>query len=352
LIDAFKRVLDSGWYILGEEVRSFENEFAGYVGTRHCISVGNGLDALTLSWRAWRELGLLAEGDEVLVPANTYIASILSITEARLTPVLVEPDQISFNLNPKQLYAAMTKRTRAILPVHLYGQTAMMGPITEFARKHGLLVLEDAAQAHGASYENRKTGAWGDAGAFSFYPGKNLGALGDAGAITTDDDRLAEVLRALRNYGSQKKYFNVYQGPNSRLDELQAALLRVKLPALDGENAHRRKIAEYYNRALSNPLIQLPTHPVDVCSHVWHLYVVRSARRDELQQHLSADGIGTVVHYPVPPHRQNAFDRCEWSKVSLPATEAIHREALSLPISPVITQEQAEAVVESVNRFK
>jgi dTDP-4-amino-4,6-dideoxygalactose transaminase len=351
LLAACERVIDSGWYVLGEEVRQFEREFAAYIGAKHCIGVGNGLDALTLTWRAWKELGILSDGDEVLVPANTYIASILSITEARLKPVLVEPESRTFNIDPKRMAAALTPRTRAILPVHLYGQVADIEAICVFAQEHGLRILEDVAQAQGAVWGNRKTGGWGHAGAFSFYPGKNLGALGDAGAVTTDDDHLADALRALRNYGSKQKYLNLYQGPNSRLDELQAALLRAKLMTLEAENARRREIAEFYTLFLKNPCVRIPALPANPQSHVWHIYAVRCEHRDALQQHLAADGIDTVVHYPIPPHRQTAYSDCDWTQVTLPLTDAIHSEVLSLPISPVLTSEQAEAVVNSVNRF-
>lgn len=351
LHDAFSRVFDSGWYILGQELKAFEEEFAAYVGCRHCIGLGNGLDALTLTLRAWKELGVLAEGDEVIVPANTYIASILGITENRLTPVLVEPDPRTFNLDPSRIEAAITPRTKAILVVHLYGQAADMTAIVRIARQHGLKVLEDAAQAQGARHGGRRTGVLGDAAGFSFYPGKNLGALGDAGAVTTNDDKLAETLRALRNYGSHKKYHNHYQGPNSRLDELQAALLRVKLPALDAENARRGEIARLYHAGIRHPEVQLPAMP-KAGEHVWHIFAVRTSRRDEFQGYLTAQGIQTVVHYPIPPHHQAAFATAQWSAVSLPLTDAIHREVLSLPISPVMSDAQVARVMQVINAWK
>lgn len=345
---ALVRSLDSGWYILGEEVRAFEKEYAGCVGTKHCIGVANGLDALTLVLRAWRELGRLMEGDEVIVPANTYIASILAVTENRLVPVLVEPDPATFNLDPQQIAQALTPRTRAILPVHLYGRVSPMGPITAFAREHGLLVLEDVAQAHGAIWEGRQAGAWGDAAGFSFYPSKNFGALGDAGAVTTSDDQLAETLRALRNYGSQAKYQNLYRGVNSRLDELQAAVLRAKLPLLENENNHRRELATSYHQLIKHPAVLLPQMPARVEEHVWHIYAIRCQQRDELQKHLAAAGIQTVIHYPIPPHHQKAYDA--WSGLSRPVTEAIHREVLSLPMGPHLSLEHVAIVADAINR--
>lgn len=348
LVAAATRVIDSGWYILGREVTSFEAEFALWNGSKHCIGVANGLDALTLVLRGWKEQGVLADGDEVLVPANTYIASILAISENQLRPVLVEPDARSFNLDPQRLAAALTPKTRAILVVHLYGQAADMTAINAFARQHGLKVLEDCAQAHGAQVAGRKTGALGHAAGFSFYPGKNLGALGDGGCITTDDDELATVLRALRNYGSEQKYKNRYKGPNSRLDEMQAALLRVKLPHVDRETAARRTISNRYLNEIRNPLIQLPEVP-DPAAHVFHLFVIRSPERDRLQTWLTSQGVQTMVHYPIAPHHQEAYR--ELRDLSLPVTEAIHREVLSLPLSPVMDDTQVSAVIDAINRF-
>jgi dTDP-4-amino-4,6-dideoxygalactose transaminase len=350
LIRAFTRVLDSGWYIHGKEHEAFEQEFAQYCGAATCIGVANGLDALTLVLRAWKELGILAEGDEVIVPSNTYIASVLAITENRLKPVLVEPDPDTFNLDPKRLETVISARTKAVMAVHLYGQAADMTRIAEVARRRGLLILEDAAQAHGATHAGRKVGAWGDAAGFSFYPGKNLGALGDAGAITTSDPRLAQVLRALRNYGSYKKYYNKYQGPNSRLDELQAALLRVKLTTLEKENADRRKIAKSYLRGICHPRITLPQAPVDENSHVWHIFAIKVDSRDRLIQHLEAEGVQSLIHYPIPLHRQEAYPELQSS--SMPISEQIHRNVLSLPISPVMTEEQAKLVAAAINKWK
>jgi dTDP-4-amino-4,6-dideoxygalactose transaminase len=346
LVAAATRVIDSGWYIQGTEVKAFEEEFAEYCGSKHCIGVANGLDALTLTLRAWKEMGKLKEGDEVIVPANTYIASILAITENRLKPVLVEPDEATFNLCPEKTAAAITTNTKAIVAVHLYGQICPMPELMQLADKHGLLVLEDAAQAHGASIKGRKAGSWGHAAGFSFYPGKNLGALGDAGAVTTDDEELAKTIRALGNYGSHKKYENLYQGVNSRLDEIQAAMLRVKLRHLDEEIQGRRNVAEYYLAHIDNPHIQLPVLE-NRENHVWHLFVVRSAERGALQRHLAEQGVQTLIHYPLPPHQQQAYK--PFSEISLPLTEEIHRSVLSLPMGPHLTPEQVSQVIEAVN---
>jgi len=355
LLDACSRVIDSGWYIGGKELQQFEADFAEYCGTRFCVGVANGLDALTLTLRAWRELGKLALGDEVIVPANTYIASILAITENGLVPVLVEPDEKSFNLHPSKIEALITPKTRVIMAVHLYGQLADMPVITAIAKKHNLLVLEDSAQAHGAQTNNKKAGNWGDASGFSFYPGKNLGALGDAGAITTNDPDLVEVLKALRNYGSHEKYKNIMLGVNSRLDEIQAAMLGVKLKHLDKEAEARRKIADAYMRSIRNSHISLPlpyeTDVLTFTEHAWHLFVVRSAHRDKLQQHLAENGVQTLIHYPIPPHQQEAYKNYDFSSQSFPVTELIHNEILSLPISPVMTHEQAMKVIEVCNSF-
>ena len=353
LVAAATRVIDSGWYIQGSEVKAFEQAFAAWCGTGHCIGVANGLDALTLTFRAWKELGKLQEGDEVIVPANTYIASILAITENRLKPVLVEPDEVSYNLCPIKTASAITPRTRAILAVHLYGQLAPMPDIMALAKNHKLLVLEDSAQAHGAMVEGKKAGSWGDASGFSFYPGKNLGALGDAGAVTTNDDELAQTIRALSNYGSDKKYENLYQGVNSRLDEMQAALLRVKLPYLDAETRRRREIALTYSQGIENPLISQPIcgdeAMVSLQSHAFHLYVVRTAARDALQKHLLKAGVQAMIHYPIPPHQQRAYG--SWNTQIHPVTEAIHQHILSLPISPVMTDEQVQKVIKACNDF-
>jgi dTDP-4-amino-4,6-dideoxygalactose transaminase len=350
LINTFTKVLDSGWYVHGKEHEAFEIEYANFCGATECIGVANGLDALTLVFRAWKEMGLLSEGDEVIVPANTYIASILAISENRLKPVLVEPDPKTFNLDTSRLATALTPRIKAILVVHLYGQAADMASITAFAHENGLLVLEDAAQAHGARHGGRRVGAWGDAAGFSFYPGKNLGALGDAGAITTSNAELAHTLRALRNYGSHKKYYNLYQGPNSRLDELQAAFLRVKLPGLDAENSRRREIAAIYSSRIRNSNIALPAIPSERESHVWHVYPVRAVDRQALQRHLAENGVQALIHYPVPPHKQPAFPA--FNNFIMPISEAIHKEVLSLPISPVMSSDQVEFVIRAVNSFQ
>lgn len=353
LIEACTRVVDSGWYIAGNELSRFESEFASYCGSKHCIGVANGLDALILTLRAWKELGKLKEGDEVIVPANTYIASILAITENRLIPVLVEPDRATYNLCPRKTEAAITAKTRAILPVHLYGQLADMPALLDIAQRHNLLVLEDSAQAHGASIDGRRAGSWGDASGFSFYPGKNLGALGDAGAIITSDDELAQSLRALRNYGSHEKYKNLYQGVNSRLDEIQAAILSVKLKYLDEQTAQRRQIAQIYQDGINNPAIMLPLtaviSPLSLESHVWHLFVVRCEQRKALQQHLAANDIQTLIHYPIAPHHQEAFP--QWNGLSFPRTEQIHEQVLSLPMGPTMSREEAAQVVTACNSF-
>ena len=348
LINACIRVIDSGWYVAGQELHQFESEYANYCGVRHCVGVANGLDALILVLRAWVELRRLKPGDEVIVPANTYIASILAISAAGLTPVLVEPNTATYNICPDNIRKAITKKTRVILPVHLYGQLADMPMIMKIAREHGLLVLEDAAQAHGASLDGKKAGNWGDAAGFSFYPGKNLGALGDAGAVTTNDDLLAETVRALGNYGSYKKYENIYQGVNSRLDDMQAAMLRVKLNKLDINTQHRRSLASAYLQNIKNNAIQLPNAPNSE-QHVWHLFVVRSRQRDILQQHLAKHGIQTLIHYPIPAHQQQAYR--EWNAQSYLLTEALHQEVLSLPMGPTLTEEQALLVTDAVNEF-
>jgi dTDP-4-amino-4,6-dideoxygalactose transaminase len=353
LIAAATQVIDSGWYIQGSSLTQFEAEFSAYAGAGECIGVANGLDALTLTLRSWKQMGILKAGDEVIVPANTYIASILAITENGLVPVLVEPDEGSYNLSIAGIETALTDKTKVILPVHLYGQLADMPAIMEIAGKHDLLVLEDAAQAHGASVQGKQAGTWGHAGAFSFYPGKNLGALGDGGAVTTSDAALAAMLRGLRNYGSHEKYLNVYQGVNSRLDDIQAAMLSVKLKYLTAQTQRRREIAQIYVRNISHDDILLPVHSsTDVCalhSHVWHLFVVRSSDRGLLQQHLADNGVQTLIHYPIPPHKQGAY--AEWNDRSYPVTERIHKEVLSLPMSPLMTDAEAYQVVEHCNSF-
>lgn len=346
LDQAYQRMMDSGWYMLGDEVRAFEAEFAKYVGVRHCIGVGNGLEALQLILRAY---GITAD-DEVIVAANTYIATWLAVSGAGATPVPVEPCERTFNLDPARIEAAITSRTKAILPVHLYGQPAEMEAINQIARQHGLKVIEDAAQAHGASYKGRRAGALGDAAGWSFYPTKNLGAYGDAGAITTDDDELAEQVRLLRNYGSTRKYYNEVKGVNSRLDELHAAMLRVRLRHLDEWNARRARIAAMYLTELQGANLLLPA-VADGAEPVWHLFVVRSRERDKLQQFLKSAGIGTLVHYPVAPHLQKAYQEMGLGEGTYPLTEAIHREVLSLPIGPHLPSADATRVVEAMRSF-
>lgn len=347
--EAISKVVSSGSYIHGEELDSFELEYAGFCGVQHCVGVANGMDALTVILRAYKELGKIREGAEVVVPANTYIATILAISANGLVPVLVEPDPSTFTLDPTKIEAALTPKTAAILVVHLYGQTADMGPIGAIASAHGLLVVEDSAQAHGALYQGRRSGSLGDASGFSFYPGKNLGALGDAGAVTTDDPELALTVRKIANYGSSKKYVNEYKGMNSRLDEIQAAVLRVKLRRLDMDNERRRSVAEAYQRGVVNPLIHLPASKKRE-SHVWHIFAVLSPRRDELKTHLESCGVQTLIHYPIPPHKQDAYR--ELASLRLPITEKIHAEELSLPISPIMGRKAVEAVIEAANSFR
>lgn len=348
LLAAVARVVDSGWYILGEEVRNFEGRFAEYCGVRHAIGVANGLDALTLTLRAWMELGVLAEGDEIIVPANTYIATILAISKNRLTPILVEPDRNTFNIDEIRIGENLSARTKAILLVHLYGRIGYSETIQSVADRHGLKIIEDAAQCHGALYKGRKSGSLGDAAGFSFYPGKNLGALGDAGAVTTGDDKLAEAVRILRNYGSDSKYVNRFKGVNSRLDELQAAILSVKLKYLDAENEKRRRIAGRYLQGIRNGKLVLPSCDSPE-AHVWHLFVVRTEDREGLLGHLRERGIETLIHYPIPPHRQTAY--AEWNTRSYPVTEEIHRTVLSLPMDPTMSDGDVEAVITACNAF-
>lgn len=345
---ACANVIDSGWYIGGKELTCFEQEFAIYCDAKHCIGVANGLDALSLTLRAWIEMGKLSPGDEVLVPANTYIASILAITENNLVPVLVEPDEATFNISSAYLKEAITKKTKAIVAVHLYGQLADMPAIMEIAGEEGLLVLEDSAQAHGAGIGGRKAGNWGDASGFSFYPGKNLGALGDAGAVTTNDDELATVIRALGNYGGIKKYENTYRGVNSRLDEIQAAMLRVKLRFIEQEITARRELAGIYSVEINNDLISTPSvaHPE---AHVWHLYVIRSKYRNQLQEYLNSYNVQTIIHYPIPAHRQLAY-KGQFSN-SYPLTDLIQDQVLSIPLSSVTTKEEIHTVARYLNDF-
>lgn len=348
LKEAAARVIDSGWYILGQEVDRFEKEFAAYCGVQHVIGVANGLDALTLIIRGYREMGLLCEGDEIIVPANTYIASVLAITENRLVPVFVEPNPVTYNLDPYRIESALTNKTRAIMAVHLYGQLADMGALANIAEFRKLLLIEDCAQAHGAHRNGIKAGAWGDASGFSFFPGKNLGALGDAGAVVTNNGDLNRVIRALRNYGSHTKYNNQYRGVNSRLDELQAAFLSVKLKYLDADTNLRRTVAKTYISSIKNRKITLPECP-EYDAHVWHLFTIRCNERQKFQQHLEKCNVASLIHYPVPPHRQPAYEA--FSSLNLPITEQIHREIVSLPISPTLTKTQIQVVVDACNSF-
>lgn len=354
MVEAVTKVIKSGWYICGNELNEFEREFAEFCGVPHCAGVANGLDALSLILKAWLEQGKLVEGDEVLVPANTYIASILAITENNLTPVLVEPSENSFNICPENAKRCLTKNTKAILAVHLYGKLAPMPELMRLAEDNSLLVLEDAAQAHGSSLKSKRAGAWGHAAAFSFYPGKNLGALGDAGAVVSSDEELVTLVRVLSNYGSSKKYSHEFKGRNSRLDEIQAAMLRVKLRNLNDEIDERRRVARKYLKGIKNNDILLPEFDSlddSTCEdHVFHLFVVRTKYRDALQEHLKCLGVSTLIHYPVPAHKQKAYK--EWNNRHLPITEMLHREVLSLPISPVIDDEQVARVVDSCNSFR
>lgn len=349
LTQVVERVIRSGWYLQGTAVRDFEAAFSAYCGCRYTVTVGNGLDALKLILRAYRELKGWTDNDEVIVPANTFVATMLAVVEAGLKPVLCEPSLTDYLLDPDALDAALSPRTRAVMPVHLYGRLCDMERISSWANRHGLKVIEDAAQAHGAAYRGRRAGHLGDAAGFSFYPGKNLGALGDAGAVTTDDEDLARTVRMLANYGSATKYINEYKGVNSRMDEWQAAALSVKLPRLDADNERRRRIAARYLELVKHPQIVLP----DVGtweSHVFYVFAVRCARRDDLQRHLARYGVETLIHYPVPPHRQAAFR--EWNHLSLPVTEQIHQEILSIPISPLLTDEEVQQVADGLNRFE
>lgn len=366
--DAIRRVLDSGWYLLGREVEAFEKAFGEYIGTKHCIGVANGLDALRLIFKAYIQMGFMEPGDEVIVPANTFIATVLSITDNRLTPVFVEPDINSYNLDISLIEKHITAYTKAIVVVHLYGQTCWSSHLKEIAKKHNLKVIEDNAQAAGACYvpfcerssasgyqKPKHTGSLGDAAAHSFYPGKNLGALGDGGAVTTDDDELATIVRAMANYGTSKKYVSDYQGLNSRLDEIQAAVLSVKLPRLDADNSRRRDIAQYYINNITNsevilPQIISPSDKSHCPSHIWHVFVIRSHHRNLLQQYLTDNSIQTLIHYPIPPHKQQAY--IKWNDLSLPVTELIHNEILSIPISQVMKDWEVEQVGKIINAFR
>ncbi len=344
-----KQFLDGGWYILGNEVKQFETDFATYCGTKHCIGVGNGLDALVLIFKAYIHLGKLEKGDEVIVPANTYIASILAVLQADLVPVLVEPRLETYNINPEEIEAKITSKTKAILAVHLYGQLCEMKAINEIAQKHNLLVIEDAAQAHGSQFsENEKAGNLSHASAFSFYPGKNLGALGDGGAITTNDDELAEVLFSMRNYGSKVKYENEIIGVNSRLDELQAAFLNIKLKQLDSENEFRRSMTKRYLSEIKNDKIIMPSWNLSQ-NHVFHLFVIRTSNRLALQNYLKENRIETMIHYPIPPHKQKALSN--WNNLSFPITEKIHDEVLSIPLNSGLKASEIQHIITILNQY-
>lgn len=340
-----KEVLDSGWYIHGKQDELFEKHFAEYIGAKYCIAVANGLDALNIIIKAYG----FNTGDEIIVPANTYIASILAISENNCTPVLVEPSLKTYNIDPDLIEEKITPRTKAIMVVHLYGQAVQMEKIWQIAKKHNLKIIEDSAQAHGAVYQGKKTGNLGDVAGFSFYPGKNLGCLGDGGAITTNDKDLADKIRAIANYGSDRKYHHIYKGINSRLDEFQAALLDIKLPFLDKDNSRRREIAKYYRENIKNPLIILP-EVYDENAHVWHIFAIRTKERERLQKYLEDNNIQTNIHYPTPPHKQGAYK--EWQNKSYPISEEIHATELSLPISPVMTDDEVKKVVEALNEWK
>jgi dTDP-4-amino-4,6-dideoxygalactose transaminase len=346
--EKMKQFLDCGWYILGNEVKQFETDFAAYCGTKHCIGVGNGLDALVLIFKAYIHLGKLHKGDEVIVPANTYIASILAVLQADLIPVLVEPRLETYNINPDEIEARITSKTKAILPVHLYGQLCKMEVINSIAKKHNLLVVEDAAQAHGAEWNGTKAGNFGNAAAFSFYPGKNLGALGDAGAITTNDDVLADILFSMRNYGSKVKYKNEIIGINSRLDELQAAFLNIKLNYLDAENESRRTIAKRYLSEIKNDKIILPNWDFSQ-NHVFHLFVIRTANRLALHKYLKENGVETMIHYPIPPHTQKALSN--WNNLSFPISEKIHDEVLSIPLNSGLSNSDVNYIISKLNAY-
>lgn len=339
----------SGWYLLGNEVKTFEEHLASYISAKHAIGVANGLDALRLILRAYIEMGVMWEGDEIIVPANTYIASVLAISDNELVPVLVEPDISTYNIDLSKIEEKITSRTKGVIIVHLYGRAVFSEDLKALAQKHQLKIIEDNAQAIGAEWNGVKTGNLGDAAGFSFYPGKNLGALGDAGAVTTNDGELAKTIRALANYGSNQKYVNIYKGLNSRLDEIQAAVLDVKLKYIDTENQRRREIAHRYLAEINNPKFILPENPSDENEHVWHLFVIRTSEREKLQNYLTENEVQTLIHYPIPPHQQKAYK--EWNELSFPITEKIHAEVLSLPISPVLTHEEVDAVIKALNNY-
>ena len=347
--EAVTRVVNSGWYLQGKENEKFEKDFADYIGTDYCVGCANGLDALIWIFRAYIEMGVMKPGDEVIVPANTYIASILAISENGLVPVLVEPDINTYQIDPEKIEATITPRTKAILIVHLYGQCAYTEKIGELCKKYNLKLIEDNAQAHGCRFNDKRTGSLGDAAGHSFYPGKNLGALGDAGAVTTNDEELAKVIRAVANYGSAKKYVFKYTGRNSRLDEIQAAVLDVKLRHLDDDNERRKQIAEMYINGITNPAVITPK-VADRDAHVFHIFPIRTEKRDELQKYLTEHGVQTNIHYPIAPHKQECYK--DWNSWSFPITEKIHAEELSLPISPVLTDEEVNEVIRLINEWE
>lgn len=339
-----KNILDKGWYLQGEENENFTKNFANFCGTKFALGVANGLDALNLIIKAYG----FGNGDEIIVPANTYIATILAISETGCIPILVEPDIKTYNINPDSIEEKITSKTKAIMVVHLYGQAVQMEKIWKIAKKYNLKIIEDSAQAHGAIYQENRTGNLGDASGFSFYPGKNLGCIGDGGAVTTNDEELFNKIKAIANYGSDRKYHHIYKGVNSRLDEIQAAVLDIKLKHLDSDNNKRREISKYYRENIKNSKIILP-ETYDEKSHVWHIFAVRTQNRDEFQKYLTEKGIQTIIHYPTPPHKQGAYK--EWNNLSFPITEEIHNTILSLPISPVMTDSEIEKVVEVVNEY-
>ncbi|UCA61905.1 DegT/DnrJ/EryC1/StrS family aminotransferase [Chryseobacterium rhizoplanae] len=347
--DRIVKTFRSGWYLLGEEVKTFEEKLTQYIGAKHTIGVANGLDALRLILRAYIELEIMKKGDEIIVPSNTYIASILAVSDNGLVPVLVEPEINTYNIDISKIEEKITPKTKGILIVHLQGRVVFSDNLKKIAEKHQLKIIEDNAQAIGAEWNGIKAGNLGDAAGFSFYPGKNLGALGDAGAVTTNDDELAKAIRALANYGSNQKYVNIYQGLNSRLDEIQAAVLDVKLKYIDNENNIRREVAKKMIDGIKNPAIILPEYPADEKEHVWHVFVIRTEKRDELQTYLTESGVQTIIHYPIPPHKQKAYQ--EWNDLSFPISEKIHNEVLSLPISPVMSEEEIIKIINILNDF-
>lgn len=352
IVEAVEKVVRSGWYLHGQATERFERHYADFIGTRHCIGCGNGLDALTLIFRAYKELGVLHDGDEILVPANTFVASILSITENGLQPILVEPDYETLEIDERLIESHITDRTRALLLVHLYGRCAYTDEVAEQCLRHGLLLIEDNAQAHGCRYGNKRTGSLGNAAAHSFYPGKNLGAMGDAGAVTTNDDQLAQMVRALGYYGSSRKYVFDYVGRNSRLDEVQAALLDAKLKYLDEDNKRRQQIADRFYREIDNPCITLPGKRRWLNGeedNVFHIFPILCAERDALQSYLKEKGVQTLIHYPIPPHRQRCY--AEWGDLSLPVTERIHREELSLPCNQTMSDDETDLIIDLLNGF-